>query len=103
MVAPQTPGSHQGNWKLSNASGQLFGIGPNGDAPFWVRINVLEPPTATPTPVNTSTPAPTHTPTPTTTPTPTPTPVVQSGGLLVLLPSNTVDLDTGEPQPRQRG
>jgi hypothetical protein len=99
MIAPQTPGNHQGNWKLSNASGQLFGIGPNGDAPFWVRINVLEPPTATPTLVNTSTPVPTHTATPTTTPTAMPTPVVQSEGLLVLLPSNTVDLDTGEVNP----
>ena len=99
MIAPQTPGSQQGNWKLSNASGQLFGIGPNGDAPFWVRINVLEPPTATPTLVNTSTPAPTHTATPTTTPTTTPTPVVQSDGVLVLLPGNSVDLDTGDINP----
>jgi hypothetical protein len=95
MVAPQEPGSHQGNWKLSNASGQLFGIGPNGDAPFWVRISVLEPPTATPTPPNTSTPAPTQTATPTTTATATPTPVVQSDGLLILLTSTTIDLDTG--------
>jgi hypothetical protein len=99
MIAPQAPGSQQGNWKLSNASGQLFGIGPNGDAPFWVRINVMEPPTATPTLVNTSTPAPTHTATPTTTPTATPTPVVQAGGLLVLLPGNTVDLDTAGINP----
>jgi hypothetical protein len=99
MIAPQTPGNHQGNWKLSNASGQLFGIGPNGDAPFWVRINVLEPPTATPTLENTATPAPTHTATPTTTPTATPTPVVQSGGPLVLLPGSSVDLDTGEVNP----
>jgi hypothetical protein len=99
MVAPKTPGSHQGNWKLSNASGQLFGIGPNGDAPFWVRITVLEPPTATPTLVNTATLAPTLTATPTPTATPTTTPVVQSGGLLVLLSSNTVDLDTGALNP----
>jgi hypothetical protein len=99
MVAPQTPGSQQGNWKLSNASGQLFGIGPNGDAPFWVRINVLEPPTATPTPPNTVTPAPTSTATPTLTPTPTPTALVQSDGLLVLMPTTNVDLDTGAINP----
>jgi hypothetical protein len=93
MVAPQTPGSQQGNWKLSNAKGQLFGIGPNGDAPFWVRIEVLEPPTATPTQVSTSTPAPTAT------PSATPTPVIQSSGLLVLLSSNSVDLDSGGINP----
>ena len=96
MTAPQAPGSHQGNWKLSNARGQLFGLGPNGDAPFWVRINVLEPPTATPTQVNTSTSVPTTTATPTATPSSTPTPEVQSGGSVIFKPEDALNLDTGE-------
>jgi len=95
MIAPDSPGTHQGNWKLSNAKGQLFGLGPNGDAPFWVRINVLEPPTATPTRANTATQQPTSTTTSTSTPTITPTPVVQSGGSVILKPADAMDLDTG--------
>jgi len=58
MVAPQMPGKHQGNWKLRNPSNNWFGIGPNGSAPFWVRIVVKQPPptailTIPPTPENT--------------------------------------------------
>lgn len=96
MTAPQTPGVHQGNWKLYNASGQLFGIGPNGDAPFWVRIVVQQPPTATPTQTSTPTSVPTSTASPTHTPTVTPTPLVQSSGALTPKPGETIDLDTGE-------
>ena len=40
LVAPTTAGTYQGNWKLKNASGSWFGIGPNGGSPFWVRIVV---------------------------------------------------------------
>lgn len=47
MLAPQEPGTYQSNWKLSNSRGQLFGIGPDGNAPFWVRIIVLPIDTAT--------------------------------------------------------
>jgi hypothetical protein len=47
MLAPRTSGMHQSNWKLRDPSGVLFGIGPAGDAPFWVRIEVEE--LATPT------------------------------------------------------
>ncbi len=49
MKAPQKPGSFQSNWKLSNPQGGLFGIGPGGGAPFWVRIQVVvqETPTQT--------------------------------------------------------
>ena len=75
MVAPQKPGTYQGNWKLQNAAGQLFGIGPNSSAPFWVRIVVLEPPTDTPAPV-TATFTPTLTSTVTVTPTVTPAPTL---------------------------
>lgn len=60
MQAPTTPGVYQSNWMLSDPEGNLFGIGPNGDAPFWVRIEVSEDVTSTPTltPTVTTTPSP---------------------------------------------
>jgi len=92
MVAPLAPGTYQGNWKLSNADGVLFGIGPNGDSPFWVRIivaeNLIDTPTATigPLPTFTSTASPS--------PTSTATPPVQAGGELSPVPGDLIDLDT---------
>jgi hypothetical protein len=50
MIAPHPAGIHQSNWKLRDGNGVLFGIGPAGDAPFWVRIEVGEAATATVTP-----------------------------------------------------
>ena len=81
MTAPKKPGIHQSNWKLRDAAGTLFGIGPNGDAPFWVRIEVEDIATATVTPE------------PTLTFTPTPAAVAQ--GSLQLVVGTPVDLDTG--------
>jgi hypothetical protein len=88
MVAPQSPGSYQGNWKLSNAAGDLFGIGPNGNLPFWVRIVV-------PQNLGTQTATPTITPTsnPTTSPTVTTTPTGQIGGQLAPVLGDKIDLD----------
>ncbi|HEX9011928.1 MAG TPA: NBR1-Ig-like domain-containing protein, partial [Anaerolineaceae bacterium] len=43
MVAPDVPGTYQSNWKLKDKAGHLFGIGPTGSAPFWVRIIVSQP------------------------------------------------------------
>jgi hypothetical protein len=65
MVAPDENGNYIGYWILSNSNQQTFGVGPNGDQPFYVEINVVgEANTAT----STST-APTSTPgTETTTP-----------------------------------
>ena len=82
MVAPLSAGTYQGNWKLRTASGQWFGIGPNGDSPFWVKIEVLSLPTESPTP---------------TPPTPsiTPTPGVQASGVVNLVPGDRLDLDSG--------
>jgi len=40
MVAPDQAGIHQSNWKFGAPDGALFGLGPTGDAPFWVRIDV---------------------------------------------------------------
>ncbi len=49
MVAPEKPGVYQSNWKLRNAKGEFFGIGPGGGSPFWVRIQVEAVETSTPT------------------------------------------------------
>jgi hypothetical protein len=77
MVAPADAGTYQGNWKLKSQDGALFGIGPNGESPFWVRIQVV--PVATQTPTGT--------------PTLTPTTAVQSSGAVTLVVSDTLDLD----------
>ncbi len=114
MVAPEKAGTYQGNWKLSDPSGELFGIGPGGDAPFWVRIVVPERPadTTTPTESLTTTPAATATEgTPTTpsptgsvtaTPATTSSPPIQASGLLSPFPGDSIDLDslviTGEDE-----
>lgn len=39
MTAPSSIGTHQGYWRLQNASGGAFGWGINGDQAFWVLIN----------------------------------------------------------------
>ncbi len=99
MVAPNLPGSYQGNWKLSNPDGVLFGIGPLSDAPFWVRIEVLRIATPTFTPTETPTATATLTPVVTLTPTSTPTPPVQSSGKVELQAHQKIDLDTGQVEP----
>jgi hypothetical protein len=43
MTAPATDGHYQGFWKLRNAAGVLFGIGPQGQGAFWTDINVAGP------------------------------------------------------------
>jgi hypothetical protein len=48
MLTPTQGGIYQSNWKLRNPSGKLFGLGPNGDAPFWARIEVVPETTTTP-------------------------------------------------------
>jgi hypothetical protein len=78
MVAPAGSGTYQGNWKIRNAAGVLFGIGPGSESPFWVRIKVVSATAETPTP----------------TPTATPTIVVQASGSAVLSVNDTLDLDT---------
>jgi len=40
LQAPMSNGDYEGFWKLRNGSGSLFGIGDNGNSPFWVRIKV---------------------------------------------------------------
>ncbi len=78
MIAPTVPGTYQGFWRLRDADGVLFGIGPDGDQSFWVKIIVPAEPTLTSTPTSTPTltltSTPTLTPSPTLTHTATPTP-----------------------------
>ena len=63
MKAPETQGTYQSWWKLRNPSGVLFGIGPNSDSGFWVRIIVEGTPISIGTPTVTETSGPTLTPT----------------------------------------
>jgi hypothetical protein len=120
MVAPKVSGKYQGNWKLRNAEGAWFGIGPNGNSPFWVRIEVIQPPTSTPTPqpptlTPTVTPTTTPTLTPTITPTvvltatptvtPTLTPTITSvasfSSTVTLAQGDKLDLDNGNLNPNE--
>ncbi len=40
LVAPASIGTYRGNWMLFNDKNQQFGLGVNGDKPFWVQIIV---------------------------------------------------------------
>lgn len=86
MEAPQSPGTYISYWKLRNASGTLFGIGPSGGSAFWVQIVVVPSTTATTSP----------TPGTSVTPTVTPTAVIQASGSATLLPGDALDLDTNQ-------
>lgn len=72
MTAPSTMGPHRGYWILYNDAGAEFGIGLQGNQPWFVDIVVSN---ATPSPTPSVTPAgPTDSPTPTLTSAPTATP-----------------------------
>ncbi len=60
MTAPASVGTYQSFWMLQNASGQYFGLGPNGKSPFWVKIQVVSAQSATPTITSTATTQPGH-------------------------------------------
>jgi hypothetical protein len=77
MIAPEETGSYQGNWMLQNADQENFGIGPNANDSFWVRIVVVEAE---------------DTPTPTTSPAPEPDALVSGAATLSI--DEGVDLDT---------
>jgi hypothetical protein len=79
MVAPQQPGIHQSNFKLRAMDGTLFGLGPLGDAPFWVQINVEEIP-VTPSPEKMTV---------------TPTSMIKIAGSLILPYGSSLNLDVG--------
>lgn len=88
MTAPQDSGKFQSNWKLRNAANVLFGIGPNGNSPFWVRIRVEHTPTPTSTPII-----------PTPTATATATPIVEISGNAKLAVTDELDMDTNQVNP----
>ncbi len=56
LTAPSAAGSYRGYWMFKNASGALFGLGAQGNKPWWVDVKVAGPtvtpggPTATPSP-----------------------------------------------------
>ncbi|HVP21816.1 MAG TPA: NBR1-Ig-like domain-containing protein [Anaerolineaceae bacterium] len=80
MVAPNEPGIHQSNWKLRSGDGALFGLGPEGIAPFWVRVEVMDLATPGEIPAETATP----------------TSVIAFHDIVILSANNSVDLDIGK-------
>jgi hypothetical protein len=52
FTAPAAGGQYTSLWMLKNSSGQLFGIGPNANEPFYVLINVSTSITGTVTQTN---------------------------------------------------
>ncbi len=59
LIAPSAAGSYRGYWMFKNANNVLFGLGAQGNKPWWVDIKVSGPtvtpggPSATPAPTNT--------------------------------------------------
>ncbi len=82
LIAPTTPGTYQGFWRLRNAQGAYFGIGPGGDQSFWVKILVRGPSTTTSTPSVT----------PTITPSMTPSPIATTSPAATSSPTSTATL-----------
>jgi hypothetical protein len=93
LTAPNAAGTYQGNWKLRNASGQWFGIGPNGNSPFWVKIVVAGTPGAATATGTAATPTITNTPS---TPYPGENPEVVVEGSNTLTPGDEIDLDSNQ-------
>ncbi len=85
MVSPDKAGLYQSNWMLADSEGNLFGLGPNGDAPFWVRIQVVQEETPTVTPTVTLMP----------------TPIIYREGSVSLINEDYLDLDTGLTNPEE--
>lgn len=46
LRAPAQEGFYTGNWELRNADNVLFGVGPQAQQPFWVKIRVANKPAA---------------------------------------------------------
>jgi len=80
LTAPMESGTYQGYYKLRAPDGTMFGIGPEGQSPFWVRIVV----TASATETATAEAA-----------TSTPTPMVARSTTIQLIKDMGVDLESG--------
>ncbi|RPJ28189.1 MAG: hypothetical protein EHM33_05345 [Chloroflexi bacterium] len=89
MTAPTTPGTYCGYWIFQNDTGKPFGIGPQGNQPWFVDILVSDA-TLTPTPTATQTPSITLTPTQSPAPTLTQSPVPSPTGPTPTPPAGTV-------------
>ena len=79
LVAPLQPGIYQGNWMLEAEDGGIFGIGPDGKAPFWVKVEVVQ----------------LDTPSPSSVPQPSATSLVYRAGSARLEDGDHLDLDSG--------
>jgi hypothetical protein len=80
LIAPDKVGIYQSNWFLQDGNGHLFGLGPAGKSPLWVKVEVVDVPTATQMVTSTSTP----------------TPPVYIQGKLMLKFEESLNLDNGE-------
>lgn len=54
LTAPQSPGSYFSFWALRGPAGNIFGVGPNGDQPFYAQIIVSGSGAGTPPPTGAS-------------------------------------------------
>jgi hypothetical protein len=89
MVAPASPGTHMGIWRIQAGDGALFG------PDLIINIIVPELPTNTPVPTATPTQTPSPTPIPTQTFTPTPLAInVQQISEQISIPANTTENKT---------
>jgi hypothetical protein len=41
LIAPNSEGDYRGDWALEDDEGVQFGVGPNQDQPYWVKITVV--------------------------------------------------------------
>jgi hypothetical protein len=87
LIIPQEAGQHAGFWMLQNERGHRFGIGPSGESPFWVRVQVaaVSSPTVEPTVAATA------------------TPIVLVRVELTLPANEAIDLDSGTPAQNDDG
>ena len=99
FTAPEVAGAYQSFWKLQPDTGRSFGIGPNGEHSFWVKIMVESPlgPAVAQIPTLIVTPAisPTRTQTSPSTGTLIPSPLIHAQGLITLAIGEALDLDSG--------
>ncbi len=99
FTAPEVSGAYQGFWKLQPDGGRSFGIGPNGEHSFWVKIMVESPLGAAvaqiPTLIVTPAMLATRTQTSPSTGTPVPSPLIHAQGFITLEVGEALDLDSG--------
>ena len=99
FTVPELAGAYQSFWKLQPDTGRSFGIGPNGEHSFWVKIMVESPLGAViaqiPTLIVTPAISPTRIQTTPSTGTLIPSPLIHAQGFITLAVGETLDLDSG--------